>query len=560
MSDDSTQPGGRTVKNSSGVDRRNFVGLAALGTALGFARPLIGDQSDLTPLPAQTKPPQSFELEEITVSELQRGLESGRFTAKSLTAAYLERIDAVDKRGPAINAIIEINPDAGSIAEELDRERKEGRVRGPLHGVPVVIKDNIDTADRMHTTAGSLALEQSVAARDAFLVRKLREAGAVIIGKTNLSEWANFRSTHSSSGWSARGGQTRNPYVIDRNPCGSSAGTGTAVSANLAAIGVGTETDGSIVCPSSASALVGIKPTLGFISRSGIIPISHSQDTAGPMARTVTDAAILLGALAGVDSLDSVTAGSHKKTSPDYTKFLERDGLKGARVGVARKYFGFNDRVDTLMNNAIDVMKKEGATIVDPADMVTAGKYDESEFEVLLFEFKAGINKYLSRLSPKVRTRNLADLIEFNEANREREMPYFGQEIFLKAEKKGPLSSPQYRKALARNHRLSRGQGIDATLARHRLDAMIAPTGGPVWPTDLINGDHYSGGYSTASAVSGYPHITVPAGFVLGLPVGISFFAGAWSEPKLIRLAYAFEQATRVRRAPRFLATAPLRE
>jgi len=555
MSNDSN--GDRPAETRSGLDRRNFLGLTALGTALGFAGQLTADQNN-PPARPELLPSKPFELEEITVSELQRGLESGRFTARSITDAYLSRIDAIDKRGPAINAIIEINPDAIAVAEELDRERKAGRSRGPLHGIPVVIKDNIDTADRMHTTAGSLALEQSIAARDAFVVKRLRDAGAVIVAKTNLSEWANFRSTHSSSGWSGRGGQTRNPYVLDRNPCGSSAGTGTAVSANLAAIGVGTETDGSIVCPSSASGLVGIKPTLGFISRTGIIPIAHSQDTAGPMARTVTDAAILLGALTGIDSLDSVTAKSRQKTHPDYTKFLEPGGLKGARLGVARKYFGFNDRVDELMNDAIAVMKKEGATIVDPADMETTGKYDESEFEVLLFEFKAGINKYLAGLSSHVRTRTLADLIEFNEENRDREMPYFGQEIFLKAEKKGPLTSPDYRKALAKNHRLSRSQGIDATLAKYKVDAMVAPTGGPVWPTDLINGDHYSGGYSTASAVSGYPHITVPAGFVLGLPVGISFFAGAWSEPKLIQLAYAFEQATTVRRAPKFLATAPL--
>jgi amidase len=471
-----------------------------------------------------------------------------RFSARELTELYLARIATLDK---SISSIIELNPDALAIAAALDGARR----RGPLHGIPILIKDNIDTADRMHTTAGSLALADNIAARDAHVVRRLREAGAVILGKTNLSEWANFRSTHSTSGWSARGGLTRNPYALDRNACGSSSGTGAAIAASFAAVGVGTETDGSIVCPSSANGLVGLKPTLGLISRSGIIPISHSQDTAGPMARTVTDAAILLGAMTGIDSLDSVTAASRSHVHADYTQFLDANGLRGARIGVARKYFGFHDGVDKLMNESLDVIKQLGATLVDPADMETTGKYDDTELEVLLYEFKADLNAYLAQLSPSVRTRTLADLIQFNKDNREREMPYFGQELFERAEKKGPLTSDEYKKALAKNHRMSREEGIDAVMKKHKLDALVAPTGGPVWCTDLVNGDHYTGGYSSASAVAGYPHITVPAGQVFGLPVGLSFFAGAWSEPALLKYAFAFEQATKARRAPKFAPT-----
>ena len=500
--------------------------------------------------PAPGALPAPFELEEMTVGEMQEGMRSGRYTARSLAEAYLGRIEGIDKRGPAINSMIELNPDALAIADGLDAERKQKGPRGPLHGIPIVIKDNIETADRMHTTAGSLALADSIAQRDAFVAQRLRESGAVIIGKTNLSEWANFRSTHSTSGWSARGGQTRNPYSLDRNPCGSSSGTGAAIAANLAAIGIGTETDGSVVCPSSASGLVGIKPTLGLISRAGIIPIAHSQDTAGPMCRSVTDAAILLSALAGADERDPITKKT--KGEKDYTKFLDPNGLRGARIGVARKYFGFNDATDRLMKESIEAIKHLGAVVVDPADMATTGKYDDSELEVLLFEFKADLNKYLAALPSNIKSRSLADLIRFNEENRDREMPYFGQELFERAQKKGPLTSAAYKKALAKNHRMSRAEGIDAVIAKHKLDAIIAPTGGPVWPTDLINGDHFTGGYSTASAVAGYPHITVPAGMAFGLPVGLSFFGGAWSEAALIKFAYAFEQETKARQRPAF--------
>jgi len=497
--------------------------------------------------------PAAFALEEASVTQLQEAMAGGRYTSRRLVELYTERINAIDRRGPTLRSVIELNPDALSIADALDAERKSGRVRGPLHGIPVLIKDNVDTGDRMMTTAGSLALEGTPAPHDAFIVTKLRAAGAVILGKTNLSEWANFRSTKSTCGWSARGGQVSNPYALDRNPCGSSSGTGAAVAANLSAVGVGTETDGSIVCPSGANALVGIKPTVGLVSRSGIIPISRTQDTAGPMTRTVADAAILLGAMTGVDPSDAATVASNGKSRTDYRSSLRVDGLKGARIGVARKrYFGYSPVTDRLIDDAIAAMKAQGATIVDPADIPTAARLDDCEFEILLYEFKADLNKYLAARGASARVRSLTDLIAFNIRERDREMPYFEQEILVRAEKKGPLTTPAYRQARATCRTRSRTLGIDAVIAKFRVDAIVAPTGSPAWTTDLINGDHFLGASSTPAAVAGYPSITVPAGFVRGLPVGISFIGPAWSEAKLIGLAYAYEQATKHRKPPAF--------
>jgi len=500
-----------------------------------------------------------FELDEITIADLQDGTKSGRFTARSLVEKYTARIEEVDKSGPGVNAVIELNPEAIATAEALDQERKAKGPRGPMHGIPVLIKDNIATADRMMTTAGSLALVGSKSPKDSFVAQKLRAAGAVILGKTNLSEWANIRSSHSTSGWSGRGGLTKNPYALDRNPCGSSSGSGAGVSANLCAAAIGTETDGSIVCPSSSNGIVGIKPTVGLISRSGIVPISHSQDSAGPMCRTVRDAAILLGALTGIDPDDSATSASAGKGQADYAGFCDPNGLKGARIGVARKYFGFSEAVDGQMEQALDVMKKQGATLVDPADLETLGKFDESELLVFMYELKADLNAYLARLGPGAPVHTLKEIIDFNERNRQSEMPYFGQDLFLKAEAKGPLTEKEYLEAVAKNHRLARTEGIDALMDKHQLDAIVAPTGSPAWVTDLVNGDHAAGGSSNAAAVAGYPNINVTAGFIFGLPVGISFFGRAWSEPTLIKLAYSFEQATKARQAPRFLPTIGLR-
>jgi amidase len=540
------------------ADRRSFLKTAVIGAAATVAPlyPALGAAREI----ASSAPPDGvkpFELEEITIADLQDGMKSGKFTARSLVEKYSARIEEIDKNksGPAINSIIELNPDALSIAESLDQERKDKKMRGPLHGIPVLIKDNIDTADKMMTTAGSLALVGSKPLQDSFVAQKLRAAGAVIVGKTNLSEWANIRSSHSTSGWSGRGGLTKNPYALDRNPCGSSSGTGAGISANLCAVGIGTETDGSIVCPSSSNGLAGIKPTVGLVSRSGIIPISHSQDGAGPMCRTVRDAAILLGALTGIDPQDPATVASQGKSFTDYSQFCNPNGLKGARIGVARKYFGFNDAVDALMEQSLDVMKKQGATLVDPADIETFGKFDDTELLVFMYELKADLNAYLARLGPAAPVHTLKDVIDFNDRNRQKEMPYFGQDLFLKAEAKGPLTEKAYLDALEKNHQLARTEGIDALMDKHHLDAIVAPTGGPAWLTDLINGDHVAGGSSNAAAVAGYPNINVTAGSISGLPVGISFFGRAWSEPILIRLAYAFEQSTKARQAPRFLPT-----
>ena len=506
--------------------------------------------------PALGKPPfrvKSSVLDEVTVAQLQNWMAVGKYSAVAITRKYLARIEQIDRHGPRLNAVIETNPDAVAIAADLDRERRAKGPRGPLHGIPVLIKDNIDTHDRMTTTAGSLALQGSIAPRDSFVAEKLRAAGAVILGKTNLSEWANFRGSLSTSGWSGRGGQTRNPYVLDRNPSGSSSGSAVAVAANLCAVAVGTETDGSVLSPSSFNGIVGIKPTLGLISRSGIIPIAHSQDTAGPMARSVTDAATLLGALAGSDPRDPATAESAARAQPDYARSLDARGLEGARLGVARAFFGFHPKVDLLIQGALKGMKRFGAQLIDPVLLKKSPELEAAEIEVLRYEMKADMNAYLAQLGPAAPVRTLKDIIEFNERHSAQELQWFGQEELIKSQAKGPLTEQAYLEALATCRRLARTEGIDAITDKHNLDAIVAPTSTPAHLTDWVTGDHGLGDSTTPAAVAGYPSITVPAGFIFGLPVGISFFGRAWSEPKLLRIAFAFEQATKARRPPRFL-------
>lgn len=546
------------------MDRRKFLGTSAVAGA-GFlvlpgcttetrerAQQRTPKRPDTTS--AQSKAP-AFEFDEVSVAELQKRMTAGSLTSVELTEAYLARMDEIDTAGPRLRSVIERNPDARSIAEGLDKERKDGKIRGPLHGIPVLVKDNIDSGDRMMTTAGSLALAGTPASKDAFIVERLRAAGAVIIGKTNLSEWANFRSTRSTSGWSGRGGQTRNPYVLDRNPCGSSSGTGSSIAANLAAVGVGTETDGSIICPSALCGIVGLKPTVGLVSRSGIIPISVSQDTAGPMGRTVADVAALLSAMTGADPRDGATAASQGHVESDYTKFLDANALKGARIGVARNLAGFHPAVDSAFDTAVKALTAAGAIVVDPVNAPNVGKFDDAELEVLLYEFKDGLNKYLAERGATVPHKSLAELIAYNIREAATEMPHFGQELFERAEKKGPLSDAAYKNARALCVRLVRTEGLDRIFAQHKLDALVAPSNGPAWPTDHMNGDRYTGGNSSYAAIAGYPTITVPMGFAAELPLGLSFLGTAWAEGKLIGLAHAYEQATKVRRGPRFLPT-----
>lgn len=538
------------------MKRREFLTSAAIGGGAIVLNPVAActrEKVSKQDIIVTSKFKQDAELDELTVNELQKMMNDGAITSEEIVKLYLDRIKEIDVDGPGLKSVIEINPDALSIAREMDRERASGTNRGPLHGIPIIIKDNIDTGDRMQTTAGSLALEGFKAEKDAFIVKQLRKAGAVLIGKSNLSEWANIRSTRSSSGWSGRGGQVRNPYVLDRTPCGSSSGTAVAVSTNLCTIGIGTETDGSVVCPSGINGIVGIKPTLGLWSRHGIIPISHSQDTAGPMARTVTDAAILLGALSGVDTYDTLSLKSEKTNHNDYTRFLNKDGLEGARIGVITDFYGFDPNVDKFLNRQHNLMIDKGAELIKVACAQHRKTWSDAEWTVLLYELKHDMNKYLSA-HPNARLNTLADIIEFNKANADIEMPWFGQEIFLEAESKGSLDEQEYKDALRVSKELSQ-QAVDKTIEDNNLDALIAPTNAPAWTIDWVNGDHFIGGSSDLAAVSGYPSITVPAGFVHGLPIGLSFFGKAWSEPTLLKLAYAYEQISLHRKKPSYLNT-----
>ena len=543
------------------IDRRRFIGAsvaggaaAALGTAACAPDAPQGAGVEGSASGAGGVPP--FELDEVTVADLQAAMESGERTARSITQLYLDRIAALDAQGPELRSVIETNPEALDIADQLDEERRASGPRGPLHGIPVALKDNIDTHDRMTTTAGSLALEGSIPPQDSFIAQRLREAGAIILAKLNMSEWAYFRGERATSGWSARGGQCRMPYALDRNPCGSSSGSGVAASANLSALTIGTETGGSIMCPSSTNGIVGIKPTVGLWSRSGVIPISHSQDTAGPMCRTLRDAAVLLGPLTGVDPRDAATAASEGNYHADYTQFLDAGGLQGARLGIARSFPGFSPEVLALFDEAVDAMREAGAEVVDPANLPNAAWNDEQPLLVLEYEFKANMNAYLAGLGPDAPVRTLAEIIEFNERNADLEMPHFGQQRLIASEARGPLTDQVYLDAVRAIQRGNREDGIDALMDEHNLDVIVAPTRGLAWKTDHILGDFLGGGSSAGpAAIAGYPDITVPMGFVSGLPAGVSFFGRRWSEPVLLRIAYAYEQATSHRAAPTFAET-----
>jgi amidase len=492
-------------------------------------------------------------VEEMTITQLQQGYKDGKYTVTDVVKTYLERIKEIDMNGPQLNSIIMINPDALQIAYELDKELAAGKSAGPLFGVPVILKDNIDTHDRMPTTAGATVLTNSFPKADSYVARKLREAGAIILAKSNLSEWANFRAMMSSSGWSGVGGQTKNPYVLDRNPCGSSSGSGVAVSANLCMLAIGTETNGSIVCPSNNNGIVGIKPTVGLISRSGIVPISFTQDTPGPMGRTVEDVAMALGTLTGIDTADSKTKVSPGKALTDYTKYLKKDGLKGKRIGLLKKSMGFSDKVDTLMIKAIAMLRENGAEVTD-IEFPKGENYEDASFQVMLYEFKDGLNKYFAGLGNDARVKSIRELIEFNKSDNV-ELRYFDQKILEMAEKKGDLGSGEYKKALTLMTKATREDGIDKLMDSNNLDAIIAPTGSPAWKTDLLLGDHFVGGSSSLAAISGYPAITVPMGFIDSLPVGITFFGKAWNEPLLIEIAYSFEQGTKHRKPPRYIVS-----
>jgi amidase len=529
--------------------RRKFIRHSIL-TAVGI-NVLIAKACKSPDPPKPISKAEPFNLEEITLENLQKQMTGGQLTSVKITQLYLDRINEIDKNGYQLNAIIELNPDALQIAKTLDDERKAGKVRGPLHGIPVLIKDNINTGDKMMTTAGALAMVGNIAQQDAFIISQLRQSGAVLLGKTNLSEWANFRSTRSSSGWSSRGGQTKNPYVLDHSPCGSSSGTGSAVAANLCAIGIGTETDGSIACPASINGLVGIKPTVGLWSRSGIIPISFTQDTAGPMARTVKDAAILLGALCGIDKDDSKSVESKGKSKTDYTTHLTTATLQGKRLGVDKSLLKKHEAIDAILSRTIELMKSQGAIIVEVDFMGLNSKVNDSEFTVLKYEFKDGLNKYLANSNHTMKS--LDDIIKFNNEHKEQAMPFFQQELLEQCTVLGNLNTKEYKSALKNSHEKAKTD-IDGLLKKNKLDALIGPASGASWCIDKVNGDHFTGyGAYGIAAVAGYPSITVPLGYVHDLPVGLSFIGTAYDEENLIGIAYAYEQVTKVRKAPKYL-------
>jgi amidase len=540
------------VTTGAGLARRDFLRVGGTLAAWLSVTPLLGACASISKT--------DFNVEEATITELQVAMRAGRVDAESLVLIYLRRIQEIDRTGPMLRAVQEINPDALAIARALDEERRVRGPRGPLHGIPVLLKDNIATADKMETTAGALALVGGRPRADSTIAQKMRQAGAVILGKASMSEWAYFKSTPSSSGWSARSGQARNPYVLNRTPCGSSSGSAIAVAANLVTVALGTETDGSIICPSGVNGVVGIKPTVGLTSRAGVIPISATQDTVGAFGRTVADAAMVLGALVGVDPRDPTTQASVGHSRPDYTPFLDASGLRGARIGVPREeYFGYSPKADAVTNQAIDVMRNRGAVVIDPVKIPNFDRtaFSAAELIVLLYEFKAGVNTYLAGLTPGAPVRTLDDIIEFNKRSVGDNLPFFGQELLVRAQAKGGLDEPEYLEALEKCRRLAGKEGIDVVMEEHRLDALVAPTTTPAWPIDLINGDQFRGSSAKSAALVGYPLVSVPAGYTMNLPVGITFMGRAWSEPTLIKLAYAFEQMTKARRPPQYLGASP---